>query len=294
MWIYEPSKVNNDLYMLGTKANPLYLLKTGQEWLLIDGGMLRDAALVQAQLKAVVPDVSHVRHWFVTHSHFDHCGLLANLLPDATLYASATAIKNLLTDKYRAFIYKLQRSFVPGDTGGHTSNPYDALATKKFVPVGDGDVLTIGEHTFTVLATPGHSDCSLSLYSDHQYLFAADAFGEMIGPDDWFPLPFQSPPQYLQSIERLRQLSVSLVAVGHHGLLTGEHAAQIAGHSLRTTHQYIQYFGDMLHQHGMEEGSRLITEKYGYNSSPFFTARMHQTSVQKVMVILQETGYITQ
>ncbi|MBC9915326.1 MBL fold metallo-hydrolase [Chitinophaga varians] len=292
MWIYEPSKVNNDLYMLGTKANPLYLLKTGREWLLIEGGMLRDAALVLSQLETIVPDLSHIRHWFITHSHFDHCGLLATLLPEATFYASAATIKNLMTEKYRALVYKLQRGFVSGRADEHTVNPYDILAAKKFIPVADGDVLPIGDRKFTVLATPGHSDCSLSLYSDHQYLFAADAFGELLQPDDWFPLPFQSPPQYLQSIERLGQLPVSLVAVGHHGLLTGEEATHVAGHSLRTTHRYIQYFGDMFHQHGMEEGSRLITEKYGHNSSAFFSARMHQTSVQKVITILQETGHI--
>ena len=256
MWIYEPAKVNDDLYMLGTKANPLYLLKTGQEWLLIEGGMLRDAALVVSQLQTIVPDLSHIRHWFITHSHFDHCGLLADLLPDATRYASPATIKNLMTEKYRALIYKLQRGFVSGYTGEYTVNPYDELATKKFVPVEDGDVLSIGEHTFTVLATPGHSDCSLSLYSDHQYLFAADAFGELLQPDDWFPLPFQSPPQYLQSIEKLQQLQPSMVAVGHHGLLTGDDAAHVASHSLCATHQYIQYFGSMLHEHGLEDASR--------------------------------------
>lgn len=292
MWIYEPGQVNNDLYMLGTKENPLYLLKTGEEWLMVEGGMLRDAALVLSQLKTIIPDPSLIRHWFITHSHFDHCGLLTTLLPDANIYASAAAIKNFRMEKYRAFVYRLQQSFISGNTSEQPANPYDALATKTFICVEEGDVLTIGEHTFSVLATPGHSDCSLSLYSDHQYLFAADALGELMEPDDWFPLPFQSPPQYLQTIERLQQLPVSLLAAGHHGLLTDVHAQQAAGHSLQTTHRYIQYFGKLFHQHGLQEASRIVTEKYGHYSSAFFSARMHQAGVQKVITILQETGYI--
>lgn len=292
MWIYEPGKVTSDLYLLGRKEVPLYLLKCGPEWLLVDGGMLREQELVLSQLKAIVPDLSDIRHWFITHSHFDHCGLLATLLPEARIYAAETAIRNFMTPKYRTSLYRLQRSFLPGPPSEQADNPYDVLASGDFLAVGEGDQLTIGDHTFTVMATPGHSECSLSLYSDHQYLFAADAFGEMLRPDDWFPLPFQSPPQYLQSIERLGQLPVSLVTAGHHGLLTDEHAQQLAGHSLLTHQRYIRYFETMLHQHGLEEASRLVTEKYSYNSSTFFSVRMHQASVRNVITILQETGYI--
>lgn len=292
MWIYEPGKVNNDLYLLGRKEVPLYLIKSGPEWLLVDGGLLREETLVLSQLKAIVPDLNDIRHWFITHSHFDHCGLLATLLPQARIYAAETAIQNFMASKYRAMLYKLHRGFLDKPPAEQTDNPYDALATKNFVAVGEGDQLTIGDHTFTVLATPGHSECSLSLYSDHQYLFAADAFGEMLQPDDWFPLPFQSPPLYFQSIERLQQLPVSLIAVGHHGLVTDEHARQLAGHSLRTNHHYARYFETLLHQHGLEEASRLVTEKYSYNSSAFFSTRMHQASVRNVINILLETGYI--
>lgn len=292
MWIYEPGKVNNDLYLLGRKENPLYLLKCGPEWLLVEGGMLREQELVVSQLKAIVPDLADIRHWFITHSHFDHCGLLATLLPEARVYASEAAIRSFQTGKYRTVLYRLQRNFLPAPPSEQANNPYDALADKNFIAVGEGDQLTIGDHTFTVIATPGHSECSLSLYSDHQYLFAADAFGEMLQPDDWFPLPFQSPPLYFESIERLAQLPVSLVAVGHHGLLTEEHAQQVAGRSLLTTRRYVHYFETMLHQHGLEEASRLITEKYCYNSSAFFSVRMHQASVRNVITILQETGYI--
>lgn len=292
MWIYEPGKVNSDLYLLGRKEVPLYLFKSGPEWLLVDGGLLREETLVLSQLKAIVPDLNDIRHWFITHSHFDHCGLLGTLLPQARIYAAEAAIQNFMASKYRAMLYKLHRSFLDEPPAEQVTNPYDALATKDFVAVGEGDQLTIGDHTFTVLATPGHSECSLSLYSDHQYLFAADAFGEMLQPDDWFPLPFQSPPQYFQSIERLQQLPVSLIAVGHHGLLTDEHARQLAGHSLRTHQYYARYFETLFRQHGLEEASRLVTEKYSHNSRAFFSTRMHQASVRNVITILHETGYI--
>ena len=81
MWIQKLGKINPDFYVLGTVQTPVFLVKTRDSWILIEGGVSNIWEQVLSQLKDVVGDLNKVKYWFITHSHYDHCGLLEVLTP---------------------------------------------------------------------------------------------------------------------------------------------------------------------------------------------------------------------
>ncbi|MEC5144249.1 MBL fold metallo-hydrolase [Chitinophaga sp. 212800010-3] len=292
MWINKPGKVNAALFLLGTPDNPLYLVKTGDGWLLIEGGLLRDADLVMSQLGEIVPRLQDIRHWFITHSHYDHCGLLPVLLPhmpEVKLYASAAAIAGFRYDKYMDFVLRMQPD---RETLNVTGNPFYGLIDQHFECVADGDELSFNGWNFRVLATPGHSDCHLSLYSEQQWLFASDALGHMMQPHDWFPLIFQHAGQYMESVGKVNALRVSMLALGHHGLLTDTFATTAPSNSFASTNHYIDDFGKMLNSHPAEEVAAIFSQKYAGYSKGFFNERMFKSAMLRMISILKTEGYI--
>ena len=90
--------------------------------------------------------------------------------------------------------------------------------------LGEGD-LTIGDTTFQVIATPGHSPGSVCLYwPDHKVLFTGDVvFNQSIGRTD---LPGGSGSLLKESIKRISKLDVEFLLTGHGEMVTGVEAVQ--------------------------------------------------------------------
>lgn len=81
----------------------------------------------------------------------------------------------------------------------------------------DGDVLTVGDLSFTVLETPGHTPGCICLMGDG-VLFAGDTlFYDSIGRVDF---PGSDVPSMLASLRRLATLPVDLTVYSGHGPAT--------------------------------------------------------------------------
>jgi glyoxylase-like metal-dependent hydrolase (beta-lactamase superfamily II) len=79
--------------------------------------------------------------------------------------------------------------------------------------VEDGDRVDLGDRSFEVLHTPGHSPGSICLWEDDTaMLIAGDTLYDGLLIDT---LPESDPEVYAQSMERLKQLKVSSVHGGH-------------------------------------------------------------------------------
>ena len=149
-----------------------------------------DAARIAATVEATGCKLCAI---FLTHGHYDHTGAAAELAarwPDAAVYLNRR-------DAYEGDAY-LARLFpaVPG------RKDYD-----------EGDVLAVGSLRVEVLATPGHSEGSVTLRCG-DVLFAGDTlFAGSMGRTDF---PGGSMKKIMASLKRLAELEGNLqVLPGH-------------------------------------------------------------------------------
>jgi glyoxylase-like metal-dependent hydrolase (beta-lactamase superfamily II) len=232
-----PVKIADRLWMLGTTAYPIYLIEGEGESALVEGGLGAVANSVLRQLDELKIDKASIRLAVITHAHPDHVMALPALrqaFPGIALAASEPAAKVLAVEKTLAFFHQVDQAFTQSlvDLGWVPAEERPAAtAPAPFTIDGilhEGDTLRAGGCTFTVLATPGHSDCSISLYEPtRRVLMISDASGYYM-PDQgtWWPNYFTDYAAYLGSIKRLATLDAEVLCLSHNGAITG--AADVA------------------------------------------------------------------
>lgn len=191
--------------------------------LVIDTG-LGVASLTEAAADLFGADVLAV----ATHSHMDHLGgfhefehraihqleaesaeTAAEALPlDVSTYDAATL------DWFTEIGYDISSGFLTAipskgfDIGEHTMT-----GAAPTMILAEGDVIDLGDRAFEVLHLPGHSPGSIGLWeASTGVLFSGDAVYD--GPllDD---LPGSDVDTYLETMDRLAKLPVSVVHAGH-------------------------------------------------------------------------------
>jgi len=169
------------------------------------------------------------------------------LFPGLSVVASNTAAATLGFDKAIAFFRQvdaaltdvLRKAGVVALDAAITALAENRIAVDR--TVRDGDTLLIGQREWTVLETPGHSDCSISLHEPAAgVLIISDATGYLFPAGDaWWPNYFSSYTAYVRSIERLAGLDAEIVCLSHNGAIRGREAVRsyFAG-ALDATRQY--------------------------------------------------------
>lgn len=247
-----PVDVGADVWMLGTSAYPVYLVRGQREGAIVEGGISALRPLLASQLKqmGVAPD--YVRQAIVTHAHPDHVmaiPVLREMFPGLSVVASSAAAKTLSVDKAVGYFRQVDGAladvlFKAGTIAEIV--PLDMAENRIAVDrtVQEGDVITVDHRELAVLQTPGHSDCSISLYeSGRGLLIISDATGYyMPTADAWWPNYFWDYGAYVQSIERLAALDAQVVCLSHNGALRGQEdvRAYFAG-ALAATRQYHEH-----------------------------------------------------
>ena len=137
-WYAEGGQVFDNLYMLTTKANSAWAVKTSAGIILIDTlfGYAAQDEIVDG-MKKLGLDPADIKYVVVSHAHGDHDGSV----------------------KFLQDSYKTRVILSPEDwkLAGREANPYthDLDAT-------DGQKLTLGDTTITIYITPGHTGGTLS------------------------------------------------------------------------------------------------------------------------------------
>ena len=149
----------------------------------------REAMVIDpgAEAEKILPEIKNlkVRSIIITHGHPDHFGAVDELKKE-------TGAPILMS-------------------------PEDAWFFKPDKEIKDGDEIKVGELTFSVLKTPGHSSGSVCLYIPG-HLFAGDTlFREGCGRTD---LPGSSTQQMRQSLKRLSNLPPDTVVYPGHDEFT--------------------------------------------------------------------------
>ena len=248
--------------------------------MLVEGGLAKFSQQILKDLVQVVSDLSCVSHWFITHSHYDHVGGLPQLLkhlPSVEVFASQAVVDALKRPSVVRLISKL--------------NHFDGRS--DVVPYRDIQVFQLNELeplcltdnlTLKVIACPGHSRCSTAIFLEEKsFLFVSDCLGEMVTPQKWLPLVFDSPVNYEKSIRLIADLPYEYLALGHYGCLSGREAREAPIHALKSYCEFRKY-----HKNALKSGVPRdiwvdeIIKEYATKSQSFVEGFLFRSSVERM------------
>ncbi len=144
-WFTEPAKVFDNLYFVGTKFHSSWALTTSEGIILID--TLYDYASDEAILggmKKLGLDPATVKYVIISHAHGDHVGGA-----------------KLMQDRVGA---RLVMGGPDWDSIEKSVNQYPNGKPKRDIVAGDGDKITLGDTTVTLVLTPGHTPGTVSMF----------------------------------------------------------------------------------------------------------------------------------
>jgi glyoxylase-like metal-dependent hydrolase (beta-lactamase superfamily II) len=212
-----------------------YLVKAPGRNLIIDTGMLRPECeqALRAGLDELDVDLTET-DLFITHVHADHLGLVGKLATAGSKVYFNRPDGDLIDDFRRnpgAFIEKMidhairggfSRSEVEESLRKHPGMRYSSPDLPPFHILADEDELTIGEYSFTVVATPGHTPGHLCLYEpSHKLLLSGDhVLGDITPNISVWRDDDDSLGSYLESLDKVAALDVDLVLPGHRSSFT--------------------------------------------------------------------------
>ena len=245
-----PVEVGDRLWMLGTAAYPVFLVRGQNEGAIIEGGISALGTLLRRQFTHLGIGLDFVRQIIVTHAHPDHVmaiPLLREMFPGAAVVASATAAATLRAEKAISFFHQVDAALTAAllkdelITDPPLSLPQADGGIAVDRVVGEGDVIAVEDTAWTVLETPGHSDCSTSLHdSARRMLVISDATGYyMPESNTWWPNYFSDYAAYLHSMERLAGLNAEVLCLSHNGAISGaDDVRSYFSGALAATRQY--------------------------------------------------------
>jgi glyoxylase-like metal-dependent hydrolase (beta-lactamase superfamily II) len=245
-----PVEITDSLLMLGTRLYPLYLVQSGEEGAIFEGGVGAMGPVLKQQIERLGIAAGCVKQIIVTHAHPDHVmavPMFRTMFPGITVCASKAAVATLSTEKVVAFFAKADQmitgTLVKMGVIGEEHRP--ELLTAAQVPVdrvlSEGSTVAVGEARFDVLETPGHSDCSLSFHEPTAgILIASDATGYYIPEHDWWwPNYFTGYGAYASSLRRLAALDAEVLCLSHNAAVKGaEDVATYFRNAISATETY--------------------------------------------------------
>jgi len=227
-----PVEIVDGLWMLGMNEYPVFLVKDRGEAAIFEGGVGADGPLVAEQLNRLDIAVDSVKQVVITHAHPDHvmaAPAFRAMFKDVKICASKTTAETLAIEKAVKFFTKIDGMLTESllKSGSITEKHRPEYLTEYKIPVdrilADGDTIAVGGLKFEVLATPGHSDCSLSFHEPQAGIAIISDITGFYFPDsdNWWPGYFTNYEAYLESIRRLADLDAKVVCLSHNSAIKG-------------------------------------------------------------------------
>lgn len=141
-----PFNVIANVYYVGTEGLSSWLIAGPKGHILIDGGMPGNAALVEANIKALGFKVTDIKLILNSHAHFDHAGALAQIKKDA---GKGAVLVSSVGDRWA-----LEHGLYPGSEGVAAFGFPPVKVDTTFV---DGGQLSVGPNSLTAIVMPGHT-----------------------------------------------------------------------------------------------------------------------------------------
>lgn len=138
-----PFRIIGNIYYVGTKELAVYLIRTPDGDILIDGGLPEGAQLIERNIESLGVPLSALKTLLNSHAHFDHAGGLAKIKADSGAKLYATAGDTPILE--RGYI-----TFGPSKTDHFPPIHVDHV-------LKDGEQVRLGGTVLTAHLTPGHT-----------------------------------------------------------------------------------------------------------------------------------------
>src|SRR5689334_5391451 len=143
-WFTEPAKVFDNLYFVGSKIHSSWALTTSDGIILIDTLYTYNSEEeIVGGLKKLGLDPAKVKYVIITHAHGDHVGGA-----------------KLMQDRFKSHIVMGGPDW---DSIEKSVNGYPQGKPKRDIVADDGQKITLGDTTVTIVTTPGHTPGTLSM-----------------------------------------------------------------------------------------------------------------------------------
>ncbi|MEK1897644.1 MAG: MBL fold metallo-hydrolase [Rhizobium sp.] len=186
-----------------------------------DRDMLVDSGMGVVSLREWVPLVTEREVIAVaSHTHFDHIGCHHEFECRAVHSAEADLIANPTRANTLADPYVTDEIFDALPPEPYCSKCYGVKKAAATRILEDGDVIDLGDRTFDVIHTPGHSPGGIALWdAKTETLFSGDILYD--GPliEDTY---HSNATDYVASMERLLTIPARVVHGGHFPSFSGE------------------------------------------------------------------------
>ncbi len=143
-WYTEPAKVFDNLYFVGTKIHSSWALTGSDGIILIDTlyDYATDEAIVGG-LKKLGLDPANIKYVIISHAHGDHVGGA-----------------KLIQDRFHP---RLVMAAPDWESIEKSVNQFPNGKPKRDIVATDGQKITLGDVSVTLIATPGHTPGTLSM-----------------------------------------------------------------------------------------------------------------------------------
>ena len=200
----KPTKIIGNLYFVGGYEASTHILETDKGLILIDPGYFETLPIVLENIRAVGLKEKDIKYILISHAHYDHM--------DAT-----KALVEITGAK--TFIGKDDLPLLKGEIFHYPIRPFEPN-----VLLNDGDIVELGNTRIRCVATPGHTDGTMSFFFDvteNGKTYRAGMFGGA-GTNtltrvflEKYNLPYENRQKFIDSIHRLLQEKVD-VFIGNH------------------------------------------------------------------------------
>jgi metallo-beta-lactamase class B len=143
-WFIEPAKVFDNLYFVGSKIHSSWALTSNQGIILIDTLFTYNSEEeIVGGLKKLGLDPATVKYVIISHAHSDHVGGA-----------------KMMQDRFGSHIVMGGPDW---DSIEKSVNGYPLGKPKRDIVADDGQKITLGDTSVTVVTTPGHTPGTLSM-----------------------------------------------------------------------------------------------------------------------------------
>ena len=143
-WFAEPAKVFDNLYFVGSRIHSSWALTGNEGIILIDTlWTYNSEEEIVGGLKKLGLDPAKVKYVIISHSHPDHVGGA-----------------KLMQDRYGS---RIVMGGPDWDSIDKSVNGYPGGKPKRDIVADDGQKITLGDISVTLIATPGHTPGTLSM-----------------------------------------------------------------------------------------------------------------------------------
>lgn len=210
---------------LGSRIVNTYIIALSNGYMLIDTGYEHSFSRFKQKLKKAHIALHEISYIFLTHAHDDHAGFLNALLACTNAYV-------ILHPKAVAGLRRGQNSFHGGCSGlssyvfcklmacmgkgRHMFPPLEQIYESRLLPIDSNAYQKLeNQMPFSVIETPGHTECSISLLFDDGLCFCGDAVMNNFPSYKHVTIWIENLEDYTTSWRKLIQLHPKVLYPGH-------------------------------------------------------------------------------